>query len=94
MTDKESLHLCMGSACHQLGVYHLLPALQELISRYQLEDRLELKGAFCMGPCQHGVTMKFRGSLTTDLRVDNLEEKFIEAVVHSLEEPLVSETEE
>jgi len=37
---KENLFLCMGSACHQLGVYDVLPRLQELIVEYELEEAI------------------------------------------------------
>jgi NADH:ubiquinone oxidoreductase subunit E len=81
----EPLHLCMGSACHQLGVYHLLPVLQELLQKYQVESRLELKGAFCLGPCAHGVVLKFRDRLYTDLTRENLEETFVREILPILQ---------
>jgi NADH:ubiquinone oxidoreductase subunit E len=43
---KENLFLCMGSACHQMGVYDVLPRLQELIKDHDLTDAVELKGSF------------------------------------------------
>lgn len=42
---KDHLILCMGSACHQLGVYEVLPKLQSLMQEYQLEDQVVLKGS-------------------------------------------------
>ena len=35
----------MGSACHQMGVYEVLPKLQELMQEYNLESTVELKGS-------------------------------------------------
>ncbi|HEY9832989.1 MAG TPA: (2Fe-2S) ferredoxin domain-containing protein [Stenomitos sp.] len=46
MEDKENLYLCMGSACHQLGVYEVLPKIQQLLAEYNLENQVELKGSF------------------------------------------------
>lgn len=84
--QTEPLHLCMGSACHQLGVYHLLPILQDLLHKYQAEPRLELKGSFCLGPCAHGVVLKFRDRLYTDLNRENLEERFVQEILPLLKE--------
>ena len=57
---KENLFLCMGSACHQLGVYDVLPKLQQLIARYKLEGEIELKGPFCLENCSHGIAIEFQ----------------------------------
>ena len=58
MDDKTTLHLCMGSACHQLGVYRVLPALQKLMIANGLDSEVELKGAFCLENCMHGIVVK------------------------------------
>ncbi len=76
MNDKEKLHLCMGSACHQLGVYDVLPKVQALLVEYRLEDKVELKGAFCLGPCTDGVVMKFKDKLIINITADNISQKF------------------
>ena len=45
----------IGSSCHLKGSRQVMDLLQGLISGAQLEDRVELGGAFCMGKCQQGV---------------------------------------
>jgi len=67
----------MGSACHQLGVYEVLPRIQGLISQYHLEESIELKGSFCLETCSSGIVMKFQDKLFVDINPANLEEKFI-----------------
>jgi NADH:ubiquinone oxidoreductase subunit E len=74
---KENLYLCMGSACHQLGVYEVLPRIQGLISQYHLEESIELKGSFCLETCSSGIVMKFQDKLFVNINPANLEEKFI-----------------
>jgi NADH:ubiquinone oxidoreductase subunit E len=81
---KQTLHICMGSACHQLGVYKILPRLQELVVRYQVEDQLELKGAFCLGVCARGVVLKLEDELILDVNERNVEEKFRDEIVAKL----------
>lgn len=47
--------VCIGSSCHIKGSRQVVEQLQYLISKYQLGDKVELGGTFCMGKCQQGV---------------------------------------
>jgi NADH:ubiquinone oxidoreductase subunit E len=76
MKPKQTLFLCMGSACHQLGGFRLIPALEALIRKNNLEEEVELKGAFCLDMCEHGRSLKFADQILTGLTADNIEEKF------------------
>nr|WP_277621700.1 NAD(P)H-dependent oxidoreductase subunit E [Cyanobacterium aponinum] len=78
---KENLFLCMGSACHQLGVYEVLPKLQALISEYEIDQIVELKGCFCLETCSSGIVMKFKDHLFINISPQNLEEKFIHEIL-------------
>jgi NADH:ubiquinone oxidoreductase subunit E len=80
-TTKEPLHICMGSACHQMGGYQVLAALEMLLEKYHLEDKVELKGAFCLEVCARGIVLKFKDELLFDYHIDNVEEKFINEIL-------------
>lgn len=56
-----TLEVCVGSACHVKGSYNIISKLQELISENGLEDRLEVKAAFCFGRCAQAVSVQFEG---------------------------------
>ena len=91
---KENLYLCMGSACHQLGVYEVLPRLQSLIQEHHLEDVIELKGSFCLETCSHRIVMKFHDQHFLNISPQNVEEKFLKEilpVIQSNEAPLVQQ---
>ena len=47
--------ICIGSSCHIKGSRRVVEKFQELISKYELSDVVELGGTFCMGHCQEGV---------------------------------------
>ncbi|MBQ7307645.1 MAG: NAD(P)H-dependent oxidoreductase subunit E [Clostridia bacterium] len=47
--------VCIGSSCHIKGARQVVERLQFLIKDFNLSDKLELSGAFCMGKCQQGV---------------------------------------
>lgn len=82
---KDHLILCMGSACHQLGVYEVLPKLQTLIREYYLEDQVVLKGSFCLETCSDGITMKFRDRLFLNINPQNIEEKFVQEILPAVQ---------
>ncbi len=58
MTTRAELRICMGSACHQHGVYTLLPRVQRFLEERGLTDQVALKGAFCLEQCRDGVAMQ------------------------------------
>ncbi len=84
MGDKIALCLCMGSACHQRGVHQVLPALQKLIKEHNLETEIELKGAFCIDDCMHGVVIKIGEETITDINPENVEIKFTGEILPAL----------
>jgi NADH:ubiquinone oxidoreductase subunit E len=83
---KENLFLCMGSACHQLGVYEVLPKLQALMSEYHLEDKVELKGSFCLENCSYGIAMKYKDLSFVSISPQNVEETFINQILPAIEQ--------
>jgi NADH:ubiquinone oxidoreductase subunit E len=82
---KENLILCMGSACHQLGVYEVLPKLQTLIREHQLDQILVLKGSFCLETCSDGITMKLRDQRFFNISPQNVEEKFVQEILPAIQ---------
>lgn len=52
------IEVCIGSACHLKGAYNVINSLQQLISEKGLQDRVTLKGAFCLGQCTSAVSVK------------------------------------
>ena len=78
--EKQALYLCMGSACHQMGSFHVLEILKEMIQRYEVADKIELKGAFCLGHCAEGITMKFRDEILTGISKENIRERFLKEI--------------
>lgn len=61
MIDVE---VCVGSSCHLKGAYQVIQRLQELISENHLEDRVALKGSFCLAACGRGVTIRINQQLS------------------------------
>ncbi len=76
MDTKIILHLCMGSACHQYGVYAVLPSLQKLLTEYELDATVEIRGAFCLGPCMNGIVLAVGERQFLNINPQNVEQKF------------------
>ncbi len=88
MMTKENLFLCMGSACHQLGVYEVLPKLQSLIQAHELENVVELKGSFCLETCSHGIVMKLGDRCFVDISPQNVETIFTQDILPEIQATL------
>lgn len=85
---KENLFLCMGSACHQMGVYDVLPQLQALILAHNLGDVIELKGSFCLETCSQGIVMKFQDHRFLGISPQNVDSIFTERILPMIQAAL------
>ncbi len=73
--------VCIGSYCHIKGSRLVLECLQNRICENGLEDKVRLKGTFCIGKCQEGVCVTINDevfSVTPD-SADEFFEKQIKA---------------
>lgn len=55
--------VCIGSSCHLKGSRQVVERLRELIVLRELTERIELSGAFCMGNCTRGVSVRIDDAL-------------------------------
>jgi len=84
MANEIELKICMGSACHQKGVNAVLPILERLIDENDLKTVVELKGAFCLGPCLEGIVMQLGDRQFTKISPGNIEERFREEILPAI----------
>ncbi|MCG8485430.1 MAG: NAD(P)H-dependent oxidoreductase subunit E [Clostridia bacterium] len=80
-----SVYICVGSSCHLKGSYYIIRAFQEMIKKYQIEDKVELKASFCLGECTKGVCAKVEDRLIENLNPSNVEENFKKYVMERLQ---------
>jgi len=55
--------ICIGSSCHLKGSRDIVERLQELVTKNNLTEQIELGGTFCMGKCTEGVSVTVDGVL-------------------------------
>jgi len=47
--------VCVGRSCHLKGARDVIVRFNELLQKHGLQDRVFLKGSFCMERCGEGV---------------------------------------
>lgn len=49
--------VCVGSACHLKGSHEIINYFKDAIKEAGLENKVELKGTFCMDQCTDGANL-------------------------------------
>ncbi|MGQ9473866.1 MAG: (2Fe-2S) ferredoxin domain-containing protein [Candidatus Caldatribacteriaceae bacterium] len=82
-----TISVCVGSSCHLKGAYDIIKTCEELIDRWKLKDKVELKGTFCLGQCtEQGVTVVIEGEVLHGISIENFPEIFEQKVLCVIEE--------
>lgn len=76
MEPKKTLHICMGTGCHQLGVESVLQTLTRLLRENGLDEAVELKGMFCGQNCHQAIFMRLEDHPFGHIRPQNVERVF------------------
>lgn len=76
--------ICIGSSCHLRGSREIIGKLEKLVKENSLNDKVELKGSFCMGQCQKGVCVTVDGVLHS-LTPEKTEEFFNSSILGVVE---------
>jgi len=75
--------VCIGSSCHLKGSRQVVQTFQNLIKTYNLKDKVELAGTFCMGNCQNGVNVTVDGKIFS-VSPETAESFFQEKIINVL----------
>lgn len=66
-----TVELCIGSACYVKGSNQVVTMVQDMIREKGWEDKVKIKGAFCMGMCTQGIGVKINGEAILGLGLHN-----------------------
>ena len=72
--------VCVGSTCHVKGSNQVVEQLQNLIKLNRLSDKVALRGTFCVGNCQKGVSVTVNGELFS-VHPETVNEFFTEQIL-------------
>jgi len=76
--------VCVGSACHLKGSYKVIQGLQKLIEENKVSDRVEIKGAFCIGRCTEAVSVTVNDEGLFSLNENNVDAFFQETIMRGI----------
>ena len=77
---NRMIEICIGSACHLKGSYHVIQKLRELIEKNKLTD-MELKSAFCLGACGDGVSIRVNKEKVYSVKMEEVETFFFSEIL-------------
>lgn len=78
---KMKITICIGSSCHLKGSREIVEKLDQLRKQYGMENEVELSGAFCMGHCKDGVSVRIDDGEVLSVAANGAEEFFKEYVL-------------
>ena len=80
--EKLEVSICVGSSCHLKGSKDVIEEARKQIMRLGLNDKVELKAAFCLGQCGHdGVIFKINGEIIPGITPDKVQSLFEDTIV-------------
>ena len=69
--------VCVGSSCHLKGSYEIIELFKARIAKENLEDKITLKGTFCLGKCAvAGVSIQVDDEIITGVTPKNFDDVF------------------
>ena len=62
--------VCVGSSCHIKGAREMITRFSEFLTKEGLQEKVELKGSFCMERCGEGINWEINGEIESSPSVD------------------------
>lgn len=78
------INICVGSSCHLKGSYDIIQLMKEAIEKHQLESKVNLSAAFCLGHCTDGVSVKINEDTICGVSKDSFDDFFQKNVLSKL----------
>ena len=71
-----SIEICIGSACYVKGSSQVVKELNDLVVENGWQDKVEVKGSFCMKSCQNkwGLGIRVNGKQLKGVTMQNARE--------------------
>lgn len=76
--------VCVGSSCHIKGAREMITRFSEFLTKEGLQDKVELKGSFCMERCGEGINWEIDGKVESSLNADEGFKTFRKRISESL----------
>ena len=77
--------VCVGSSCHLKGSYEIIELFKARLAKEKLEDKVTLKGTFCLGKCGiAGVSIQVDDEIITGVTPKNFDDVFESHILSKL----------
>ena len=74
--------VCVGSSCHIKGAREMIARFNDFLTKEGLEDKVELKGSFCMERCGEGINWQINDEIlsspSAEAGAETFRKKFME----------------
>ena len=79
-----NIFVCVGSSCHLRGSAKIVKLIKDAVKENNLEDKIKLSGAFCLGKCTEGVSIKIDDEIIGGVSPDNFDDIFKKHVLDKI----------
>jgi len=76
--------VCVGSSCHIKGARELIACFNDFLVSEGLEDKVELKGTFCMEHCGEGINWRLNDEIISSSSVEEGAEIFRKRIMQAI----------
>jgi NADH:ubiquinone oxidoreductase subunit E len=72
-----NVEICIGSACYVKGSNQVVEIMKDIIAENHWEDKVSMKGSFCMKACQRhiGLGIRINGRQLENVTLQNCRER-------------------
>jgi NADH-quinone oxidoreductase subunit G len=82
--------VCVGSSCHVKGAREMIACFNDFLTKKGLQNKVELRGAFCIEHCGEGINWKINDEIITSPSVEEGAKMFRKKVSEMLKKDAVS----
>ena len=79
-----TITVCVGSSCHIKGSREMIARFKDFLTGNDLQDKVELKGSFCMERCGEGINWKIGEEVLSSASVEEGAETFSRRILEAL----------
>ena len=80
--------VCVGSSCHIKGAREMIVRFNDFLTKKGPEDKVELKGSFCMERCGEGINWQINDEILSSPSAEAGAEMFREKIMELLKEEM------
>ena len=74
-----NIFVCVGSSCHLRGSAKIVELIKDAV-----KEKIKLSGAFCLGKCTEGVSIKIDDEIICGVSPDNFDDIFKKHVLDKI----------